>query len=78
MIGINLFFETIMKLINIGINNVHEICSIMGVEFKLLKDKIVDMIDQQYIITSENRLVMSPRGKQVLAERELVTIIRIF
>lgn len=71
---INLFFETILKLISIEVYEVHEICSIMGVEFKLLKEVIVDMIDQQYIITSENKLIMTPKGKQALAQRKLITI----
>lgn len=40
---INLFFETILKLIDIEVSDVHEISSIMGIEFKLLKETIVDM-----------------------------------
>ncbi|GAA0260256.1 hypothetical protein GCM10008922_19620 [Faecalicatena contorta] len=71
---INLFFETILKLIDIEVSDVYEISSIMGVEFKLLKETIVDMIEQKYIITSENKLIMTPRGKKALADRELVTI----
>ena len=34
---INLFFETILKLIDIDVSDVHEISSIIGIEFKLLK-----------------------------------------
>lgn len=71
---INLFFETILKLIDIEVSDVYEISSIMGVEFKLLKETIVDMIEQKYIVTSENKLVMTPRGKKALADRKLVTI----
>ena len=48
---INLFFETILKLIDIEVADVYEISAIMGVEFKLLKEAIVDMIEQKYIIT---------------------------
>ena len=61
---INLFFETILKLIDIEVSDVYEISSIMGVEFKLLKETIVDMIEQKYIVTSENKIVMTPRGKK--------------
>ena len=71
---INLFFETILKLIDIEVSDVYEISSIMGVEFKLLKETIVDMIEQKYIMTSENKLIMTPRGKKALADRKLVTI----
>lgn len=71
---INLFFETILKLIDIEVSDVYEISSIMGVEFKLLKETIVDMIEQKYVMTSENKLIMTPRGKKALADRKLVTI----
>ena len=71
---INLFFETILKLIDIEVSDVHEIATIMGVEFKLLKETIVDMIEQKYIITSENKLIMTPRGRKALADRKQVTI----
>ena len=71
---INLFFETILKLIDIEVFDVYEISAIMGVEFKLLKETIVDMIDQRYIITSENKLIMTPKGRKALADRKLVTI----
>lgn len=70
---INLFFETILKLIDIEVSDVYEISSIMGVEFKLLKEVIVDMIEQKYIITSENKLIMTPRGRTALSDRKLVT-----
>lgn len=71
---INLFFETILKLIDIEVSDIYEISAIMGVEFKLLKESIVDMIEQKYIITSENKLIMTPRGRKALEDRKLVTI----
>lgn len=71
---INLFFETILKLVDIGVSDIYEISVIMGVDFKLLKETIVDMIEQRYIITSENRLIMTPKGKKALEDRQLVTI----
>lgn len=71
---INLFFETILKLIDIEVADVYEISVIMGVEFKVLKEAIVDMIEQKYIITSQNKLIMTPRGRKALADRKQVTI----
>lgn len=71
---INLFFETILKLIDIDVSDVHEISSIMGIEFKLLKETIVDMIGQRYVITVENKLIMTPKGRKALADRRLVTV----
>lgn len=69
-----MFFETILKLIDIEVSDIYEISAIMGVEFKLLKESIVDMIEQKYIITSENKLIMTPRGRKALEDRKLVTI----
>ena len=48
---INLFFETILKLVDAGIKDVYEISTIMGIEFKLLKETLVDMIEQMYLTT---------------------------
>lgn len=42
-----MFFETILKLIDIEVADVYEISAIMGVEFKLLKEAIVDMIESE-------------------------------
>lgn len=71
---INLFFETILKLVDIKVSDVYEISKIMGIEFKLLKEVIADMADQDYIFPSENRLIMTPRGKEALANGKLITI----
>lgn len=56
---INLFYEAILKLIDIGICDIKEISDILGVEFKLLKEVIVDMIQNQYIYTAQNQLTMT-------------------
>lgn len=71
---INLFFETILKLVDAGIKDVYEISTIMGIEFKLLKETLVDMIEQMYLTTSENRILITQKGKKALIERKLVTI----
>lgn len=71
---INLFFETVLKLVDAGIKDVYEISTIMGVEFKLLKETLVDMIEQMYLTTSENRILITQKGKKALIERKLVTI----
>lgn len=73
---INLFFETILKLIDIEVTDVYDISAVMGVEFKLLKETIVDMIEQKYIITSQNKLLMTPKGRKALQDRKQVTIRR--
>jgi len=71
---INLFFETILKFIDIGVDDINEIATVMGVEFKLIKEAVIDMIEESYIITSENKAIMTPKGKKALASRKVVTI----
>jgi len=71
---INTFYETILKFIDIGVTDIYEIATVMGIEFKLLKEVIVDMVDKQYLVTSENKVLMTPKGKQSLESRKVVTI----
>lgn len=71
---INLFYETILKFIDIGVCDIEEIAKIIGVEYKLLKEVIVDMIEEHYISTSQYKLVMTKRGREALLSRKLVTI----
>lgn len=75
---LNLFFETILKLVEIEVSDIYEISEIMGIEFKLLKEAIVDMIEQQYVITSQNKLIMTPKGRKALLDRKQVTIRKTF
>lgn len=71
---INLFYETILKLIDIGVCDIKEISDILGVEFKLLKEVIVDMIQNQYIYTTQNHLTMTLKGRNALNTRKHITI----
>ena len=71
---INLFFLSILKLIDIGICDIKEISDILGVEFKLLKEVIVDMIQNQYIYTAQNQLTMTLKGRNALNTRKHITI----
>lgn len=75
---LNLFFETILKLVEIEVDDVNEISEIMGIEFKLLKEAIVDMIEQQYVITSQNKLIMTQKGRKALVDRKQVSIRKTF
>lgn len=71
---INLFYETILKFVDIGVCDINEIANIMGVECKLIKEVIVDMIEEHYISTSQNKISMTKRGLDALKSRKLVTI----
>lgn len=71
---INIFYETILKLIDIGVCDINEIANILGVDFKVIKEVIVDMITEQYIFTSQNRVTMTNLGRNALKSRQLITI----
>lgn len=71
---INLFFESILKFIEIGVQDLDEISQILGVNYNIIKEVIVDMVEQKYIVTTENKIIMTLRGQQALETRKLVTI----
>ena len=71
---ISLFYEIILKFVDIGIYDINEIALIMGIEYKLIKEVVVDMIENQFISTSQNRIYMTKRGKDALESRKIVTI----
>lgn len=71
---INLFFETILSLLEKGIADIPEICEIMGIEYNLMKEVIVDLIEEGHVVTSANKLFITPKGKLVLQKREIVVI----
>lgn len=71
---INLFFETILKLIDAGVCDINEIAVILGVDYKVLKEVIVDMLIKEYIFTSEQQVTMTIKGKNALKERKLSVI----
>lgn len=71
---INLFYETILKLMDIGVCDIKEVSDILGVKFNVLKEVIVDMIQNRYIYTTENKLTMTLKGKNALNTRKHITI----
>ena len=71
---LNLFFETILKLIDAGICDINEISDILGVDYKILKEVIIDMLVKEFIFTSEQQVTMTIKGKNALKERKLSVI----
>jgi len=53
---LNLFFESILKLIDISVKDINEIAEILGVSNSIVKEAVVDMVGMDYIYTSENML----------------------
>ncbi len=71
---IGLFFESILNLVDIGIRETNKIAIILGVDFEILKEAVVDMAEGDYIAVSENKLRMTQKGKRILEEKKIVKI----
>lgn len=71
---INLFFETILKLVEIEVKNISEISYLLGVSEEAIKEVVVDMVSGDYIGVSENNLKVTKKGKEALASKKMITI----
>ena len=71
---INLFFETVLKLIEIEVKDISEISRVLGVSFEVTKEAIVDMVEGGYVGVSENALTITKKGKEALRTKQLVEI----
>lgn len=69
---LNLFFETVLKLIELDVKNIDEISTILGVSFQVIKEAIVDMVSINYISVSENTLRITNKGKDALKSKKLI------
>lgn len=70
----NLFFESILKLVEIEIKDIKKISHILGVSFEIVKEAIVDMVSGEYINVSENTLRATKKGKEALKLKKLIEI----
>lgn len=71
---LNLFFESILKLIEISVTDINDIADILGVSYSIVKEAIIDMVNVDYIYTSENNLGITEKGKTALKTRRRVDI----
>lgn len=72
--NINLFFDTILKLIDIEVKDIYEIAQILGVSFEIIKEVVVDMVEGRYVYVSEHTLKITEKGKEALKTKQLVEI----
>lgn len=75
---LNLFFETILKLVDINVRQISDISKILGVSFEVVKETIVDMVEGDYLGVSENTLRITRKGKDALNTKRLIEIKRRF
>lgn len=71
---LNLFFESILKLIDISIRNINEIAEILGVSTGIINEVIVDMVNIDYVFASEGMLIITEKGKKALETGKKVDI----
>ena len=71
---LNLFFESILKLIDISVKNVNEIAEILGVSTSIVNEAIVDMVNIDYVFASEGMLTITEKGMKALETRKKVDI----
>lgn len=71
---LNLFFETILKLVEIEVKEISSIARILGVSFDTVKEAVVDMVSGDYISVSANILGITKKGKEVLKSKKLIEI----
>lgn len=75
---LNLFFESILRLIDISICDMNEIADILGVSYGIVKEAVIDMVEIDYIYTSENTLGITAKGINALKTKQRVDIKRAF
>jgi len=71
---LNLFFESILKLIDISVKDINEIAKILGVSYSIVKEAIVDMVRIDYIYVSENTLGITKKGINALKTKQRIDI----
>ena len=71
---LNLFFESILKLIEISVKDLNVIADILGVSYDIIKEAVIDMVSIDYIYASENSLGITNKGRKVLESGERVDI----
>lgn len=71
---LNLFFESILKLIDISVKDINEIAKILGVSYGVVKEAVVDMVRIDYIYVSENTLGITKKGTNALKTKQKIDI----
>lgn len=71
---LNLFFESILKLIDISVKDINEIAKILGVSNSTVKEAVIDMVSIDYIYVSENTLGITKKGENALKTKQKIDI----
>lgn len=71
---LSLFFETILKLIELEVKGISEISEVLGISTSITKEAVVDMVALDYISVSESTLKITSKGSNALKNKQLVEI----
>lgn len=71
---LNLFFESILKLIEISVNDISEIARILGVDPGIIREAIIDMVNIDYVYASGGKLGITPKGENALKTKKRIDI----
>ncbi|EJU21579.1 hypothetical protein HMPREF1143_0216 [Peptoanaerobacter stomatis] len=71
---LNLFFESILRLIEISVKKIVEISEILGVSDDIIKEAVVDMVNINYVFVSEGIITITEKGKLALKTKQTIDI----
>lgn len=71
---ISLIYETILKLITLGIRDLEKMSEMLGLEIDVYKEIIAQMAQEDIIYVTELTMGITDKGKEALREQKKVTI----
>lgn len=71
---ISLIYETILKLITLGIRDLEKMSEMLGIEIDVYKEIIAQMAQEDIIYVTEMEMGITNKGKEALKEQKKVTI----
>jgi predicted transcriptional regulator len=69
-------YETILKLLAQGINNIDQMALLLGLDDDIYKEIIAQMAVEDLVNVSEMSLTLSPKGKQALQDFKKIVIVK--
>ena len=67
---LNIFYASIMKLIEIGVKETDKIATTLGIEERIFREVVTDLVFGDMIFTSENNLYLTTKGFKALKDNK--------
>ena len=71
---ISFVYETILKLLQIKINNIQQLCDTLGLDIDVFKEIVSKMAVEDLLYVSENQMRLTEKGSEALKSLTKVTI----